>query len=172
MGKNIEIKARVPDLAPLRDSAAVLASGPGEILDQKDTFFTVPMGRLKVREFSDGSGELIAYQRVDQQGPKESIYTKASCRDAGALAEALGSVLPVRGVVEKRREVFLVGRTRVHLDQVAHLGSFVELEVVMGPGESAEEGYREAHQLLRALHIPERALVADAYIDLLERAAR
>ena len=131
----------------------------------------VSRGRLKVRAFSDGSGELISYDRADQQGPKESVYTRVACEDARALSQALGGVLSVRGIVAKEREVFLVGRTRVHLDQVENLGCFVELEVVLAPGEPADQGYLEAHNLLRLLQIPERALVAEAYIDLLEKAA-
>ena len=171
MARNIEIKAKIPDLAAIRSKAAALAAGPAQIISQTDTFFVVSKGRLKVRAFSDGSGELISYERANQQGPKESIYTRVACQDARALSEALGSVLPVRGIVAKQREVFLVGRTRVHLDQVETLGCFVELEVVLGFAESVESGHREAHDLLSALHIPERALVAEAYIDLLETAA-
>ena len=48
----------------------------------------------------------------------------------------------------------------------------VELQVVLAPGEPADRGYLEAHNLLRLLQIPERALVAEAYyVDLLEKAA-
>ena len=171
MARNIEIKAKIPDLAAIRAKAAALAAGPAQIINQTDTFFVVSRGRLKVRAFSDGSGELISYERANQRGPRESIYSRVACQDARALSEALGVVLPVRGIVAKRREVFLVGRTRVHLDRVENLGCFVELEVVLASGEPVEPGHREAHDLLRALQIPERALVADAYIDLLETAA-
>jgi predicted adenylyl cyclase CyaB len=171
MARNIEIKARVPDLDTIRAKAAMLASGPGEILEQTDTFFAVPRGRLKVREFSDGSGELISYERPNQPGPKESVYTRFSCQNARALSQTLGRVLPARGTVVKRREVFLVGRTRVHLDRVENLGFFVELEVVLGAGEAVAHGEREAHELLEALEIPLAAWVASAYIDLLEEAA-
>ncbi len=171
MARNIEIKARVPDLATFRAKAASLASGPKQIINQTDAFFVVSRGRLKVRAFSDGSGELISYERADQQGPKESVYTRVACEDARAISHALSTVLSVRGIVEKEREVFLVGRTRVHLDRVENLGCFVELEVVLAPGEPTEQGHREAHNLLRSLQIPEQALVAEAYIDLLEKAA-
>ena len=170
MARNVEIKARVPDLAPFREIAASLAPAPAQVIQQKDTFFVVSKGRLKVREFDDGAGELISYERADQPGPKESLYTKASCRDAQALVQTLERALPVRGVVEKRRELFLVGRTRVHLDRVANLGCFVELEVVLGAEDRPEQGYGEARRLLETLGIPERALVAEAYIDLLEAA--
>jgi adenylate cyclase class IV len=171
MSRNIEIKARVDDVASIRARAAALASGPAEIIDQTDTFFVVSRGRLKVRAFADGSGELIAYERADTPGPKPSTYTRVECRDASALSEALAGVLPVRGVVVKRRELFLVGRTRIHLDQVEALGSFVELEVVLAADESPENGRQEALELLASLQISETTLVAEAYIDLLERQA-
>src|SRR5712691_5106485 len=115
MARNIEIKARVAALDAVRAKALSLASGPGELLQQTDTFFSVPSGRLKVREFSDGTGELISYHRPNTLGPKPSVYTRCACQNAKALCTTLSRVLPVRGAVAKRREVFLVGQTRVHL---------------------------------------------------------
>ena len=168
MARNVELKARTPALAPVRARALALASAPGQAVEQTDTFFTGPGGRLKVREFSDGTGELIAYDRPDRPGPKQSVYTRYLCQDARALVETLARALPIRGTVVKRREVFLVGTTRIHLDQVERLGSFVELEVVLGEGETVQRGERIAHELLHALEIPEPGLVPEAYIDLLE----
>jgi len=57
-------------------------------------------------------------------------------------------------------------RTRVHLDEVAGLGTFVELEVVLDDGEPAELGAVEARRL--AFGIQEDQLVSRAYIDLLQ----
>jgi adenylate cyclase class IV len=170
MARNIEIKARVPDLDAVRASVRLLASHPGEILEQTDIFFAVPDGRLKVRRFSDGTGELIAYHRADRLGPKESVFARYPCQDARDLSDTLGRVLTVRGVVTKRREVFLVGRTRIHLDHVHNLGCFVEFEVVLDDGEPARDGERVARGLLQQLNIPDAGLVAEAYIDLLEAA--
>ncbi len=169
MARNVEIKARVPDLGAIRSRAISLATARPRIIEQTDVFFVVPSGRLKVRAFRDGTGELIAYDRADQPGPKQSSFTRVVCPDARALVDALGRVLPVRGTVAKHRELFMVGRTRIHLDAVERLGTFVELEVVLAEGESVEAGIREAHELLGALGIPAAALIAGAYIDLLER---
>ena len=167
MGRNVEIKARVADLAAIRRTAQGLSSAPSDILEQTDTFFVVPRGRLKVREFADGSGELIFYDRPNQSGPKESVYTRFPCQRAKCLAEILGEVLPVRGTIVKRREMFLVGRTRIHLDEVEGLGLFVELEVVLAEGETVKHGTEVADLLLQVLGIPETALIPIAYIDLL-----
>jgi adenylate cyclase class IV len=169
MARNVEIKARVDDLDAIRRLAIALAQRPPELIPQIDTFFVVPHGRLKVREFADGSGELIAYDRADQSGPKASSYSVVSCADAKALCAVLTRLVGVRGRVVKRRELFLVGRTRVHLDEVARLGTFVELEVVLRDEESIEDGQREARELMHRLGIAPESLVPGAYVDLLER---
>ena len=168
MNRNIEIKARTRDIAEIRQMVSAIASPP-QVLAQSDTFFIVPRGRLKLREFGDSSGELIAYERPNESGPKESSYTVARCDDVRALSEALTRSLEIKGRVVKRREVFFVGRTRVHLDQVEDLGTFVELEVVLREDEPAGAGEREARELMERLGIALDALVPDAYIDLLER---
>jgi adenylate cyclase class IV len=170
MARNIEIKARIHDLDRVRSKTASLASGPSRLIEQTDTFFAVPHGRLKVREFADGSAELISYDRPDRPGPKESVFSRVAFSDGRAAVQTLASVLPTRGTVVKRRELFLIGRTRVHLDRVEGLGVFLELEVVMSDGEPSERGDREARQLLAALEIPESDLIERAYIDLLEGA--
>jgi adenylate cyclase class IV len=169
--RNVEIKARVSDPAALRARAAALAAAArGVEGNQRDTFFLVARGRLKLRRFEDGTGELIFYERADTTGPKTSAYSIAPCPDAAALEAVLARALGVRGVVAKRRELFMVGRTRVHLDEVHGLGHFLELEVVLRDGEPAADGEREAHDLLAKLGVPAAALVAPAYIDLLEGA--
>ena len=55
MPSNVEIKARVSDMAELKKRAAALSSSDGEILNQEDTFFCVPNGRLKLRQLGVGS---------------------------------------------------------------------------------------------------------------------
>ena len=169
MARNIEIKARVLDRTAIREKALALARNSPELVEQTDTFFVVPRGRLKIREFADGSGELISYERHDEPGPKESTYTRVPCQSARDLSHALGRVLPLRGRVIKQREVFLVGRTRLHLDTVENLGSFVELEVVLQDNEHAQAAEHEARELMEKLGIQPQDLVPDAYIDILER---
>jgi predicted adenylyl cyclase CyaB len=84
------------------------------------------------------------------------------------LRDVLATAYGIIGVVRKRRTVGMVDRTRVHLDDVAGLGTFVELEVVLDDDEPPESGVVEARRLMAALGIQEDQLVSRAYIDLLQ----
>ena len=167
MPRNIEIKARVASLDELVPRVAPIATeGPIEIA-QDDSFFRCANGRLKLRDFADGRGELIFYRRADESGPKESFYLRTPTEAPAALRDTLMQACGGAGRVRKRRTLYLVGRTRVHLDEVEGLGAFVELEVVLGDGEDAGVGIAEAHALMGLLGIAPSQLVHTAYVDLL-----
>jgi adenylate cyclase class IV len=167
MARNIEIKAAVPDLTPITTALAALAPGEPTRLSQVDTFFRCANGRCKLRRFSAGAGDLIHYERPDEPGPKASSYDLVPTTEPDRLRDLLAAAYGVIGVVRKHRTVRLLGRTRVHLDEVEGLGTFVELEVVLDDAEPAERGVAEAHRLMAALGIGREQLVAGAYIDLL-----
>jgi predicted adenylyl cyclase CyaB len=169
MPRNVEIKARLRDLAATRRLVEAIADGPGQPVEQSDTFFRVEGARLKLRERSGDDAELIYYRRADAQGPKASEFETAPVGDAAALSGLLTAALGVAGRVVKHRLVYHVGRTRIHLDEVQDLGSFLELEVELADGEPADAGVREARRLMGALQIEEDALIAEAYVDLLAR---
>jgi predicted adenylyl cyclase CyaB len=167
MGRNVEIKARMTDSARVYERAGAIADGPPEIILQEDTFFTCPLGRLKLRRFSDRRGELIFYRRDDAAGPRESVFSKAPTSDPDRLLEVMTAAFGVLGVVRKRRTLFLADQTRIHLDEVEGLGSFLELEVVLSEHQSVSDGERIAHSMMTELGVAESDLVPVAYIDLL-----
>jgi len=168
MPRNIEVKARVANLDDLQHRLEAISDTPLEIIPQEDTFFLVPDGRLKLRVIAPDYGQLIFYQRPDATGPKESDYHIATTSDPQALKDVLTRSLPVRGVVNKERWLYLVGATRIHLDQVEGLGSFMELEVVLEADQDAAEGKTIAFDLLDQLGILRKDLIEGAYIDMLE----
>jgi len=167
MAMNIEIKARVRDSDQLRGRAAALSGSAGEVLQQEDIFFNVPVGRLKLRTQSPEAGQLIFYQRNDIAGPKSSHYHIFSTTNPAGLQAVLAQSLGVRGVVRKQRWLFLVGQTRIHLDEVVGLGNFMELEVVLRDGQPAGEGIAIAQDLMKQLGIRADDLITGAYIDLI-----
>ncbi|WOX48622.1 class IV adenylate cyclase [Aeromonas sp. XH] len=169
MPRNIEIKAsieRIDDLLP--KALAIADQGPVEI-EQDDSFFHCDAGRLKLRTFSPSTGELIFYRRADQQGPKESFYQLTPTHEPDRLRETLSLAWGQIGRVQKKRTLLLVGRTRIHLDQVQGLGHFLELEVVLEEDEPLEAGMQEANDIMAQLEVEPSQLIEGAYLDLLLR---
>ena len=167
MARNVEIKARVRDRdALVRRARALATEGPVEI-SQDDTFFRCANGRLKLRAFSEDRGELIFYRRADVSGPKKSFYVRSPTSSPSTLREALALAHGIAGRVRKQRTLFLCGRTRIHIDRVEGLGDFMELEVVLAEGESADAGMSEAHELMARLRVDATELVEGAYVDML-----
>ncbi len=168
MGRNVEIKAKVNDMDRQRSLLEALTVTQPQLIFQEDTFFNCSAGRLKLRTFSNGAGELIQYRREDRFEPAESEYVLSHTNDPDTLKEALSNALGVRAVVRKNRSVYVVERTRIHLDDVEGLGYFIELEVELRPQESEEIGIEVARELMEKLEIRGEDLVKSAYVDLLE----
>ncbi len=167
MARNIEIKARIASVDALVETVAAMADeGPSEI-SQDDVFFRCSSGRLKLRAYSRRQGELIFYRRNDERGPKESQYVRIPTSEPETLRKILTLAYGKAGQVRKRRMLFMVGRTRIHLDAVESLGDFLELEVVLAEGEPAEVGIREAEELMKRLGVKPSHLIDRAYVDLL-----
>jgi predicted adenylyl cyclase CyaB len=169
MSRNIEIKARIENADAWSAKLAALADAGHTDIAQDDTFFRCDTARLKLRAFSDGTGELIYYRRADEYGPKESFYLRSPTPSPDSLRECLTLAYGQVGRVRKHRKLFLLGRTRVHLDEVEGLGHFLELEVVLADGESSEAGVREARGFMESLDIKPHQLIDAAYVDLLTR---
>jgi predicted adenylyl cyclase CyaB len=172
MPRNVEIKARVLQPSRLLDAVIDVADRGPTVFGQDDTFFACPNGRLKLRTFSASEGQLIFYRRDDLEGPKISEYVMASTSEPDALRGTLTLAYGIVGRVRKTRTLFLVGPTRVHLDDVEGLGHFMELEVVLTPEQTLEEGQAIAEDLMKKLGIDEKHLVRRAYVDLLADVAQ
>jgi predicted adenylyl cyclase CyaB len=165
--RNVEIKARISSIEALVPRVAALADqGPVEI-EQDDTFFVCERGRIKLRALSATEGQLIFYRRANQAGPKESRFVISPTASPDSLRDALTLAYGSAGRVRKHRTLYLVGRTRVHLDRVESLGHFLELEVVLAEGESPDAGVKEARALMTALGLADDQLIDGAYVDLL-----
>jgi len=84
-----------------------------------------------------------------------------------SLRALLTAAFGIGTIVVKTRLLYLAGETRIHLDSVVGLGSFVELEVVLAPDQTPEDGHRVVRELMSALEIDQGDLIDCAYADLL-----
>lgn len=165
MARNIEIKARLTQRSELEDRIVPIADSGPIVLKQIDQFYRVPEGRLKLRQINGEHAELIFYRRSDSAGPKTSDYSRVPIVHPEQLAQLLTLALEPLGIVTKTRTLYLVGQTRIHLDEVQDLGSYLELEVVLEPSQTEAEGESIAHQLMQKLGIQSEDLVEGAYLD-------
>jgi len=167
MPSNIEIKCLLKDVAAAHTVLSPIADSGPQTLHQEDFFFPCEGARLKLRVLQPDYGELIRYERTNAPEVRRSSYTIAGTQDPHALRDILTATLGTAGVVKKKRILYLVGQTRVHIDDVDGLGNFLEIEVVLRPDQSEDDGRRIASGLLAKLGIPRSDWIADAYIDLL-----
>ncbi len=164
--QNIEIKARLEDRANVESRLKALGARCLWTLRQRDTFFAVPRGWLKIREATGRPPEAISYERAaDCGGPRASHYDVIILQDAEAWKRLLSRVLPVDKIVEKERTLWIYEHTRVHLDRVDRLGDFLELETVV-EGISVEEARRESQRVMDTLGVNAADLIALPYKDL------
>ncbi len=164
--KNLEFKANCDSLNVLRGRLVELQAEHRRTMKQLDTYFNVPQGRLKLREINTHEAELIYYERSDLAESRYSNYQICDIPEPLAFKQIATMAMGVKGVVEKRRELWMFGDTRIHLDEVNDLGQFVELETVIHNQTEAEA--QAEHQLVKeALGIQEEDLVSVSYSDLI-----
>ena len=162
--KNIEFKARCADLQAVRNSLKELGVPLARRVRQVDTYFKVPSGRLKLREIDSGEAQLVQYDRPDESAARACEYTVVPVKDAAGLKQALSLALGVRVVVDKVRELYLWDHTRVHLDTVEDLGTFLELETVV-TDQTLEDARSECQRIKEALMIRAEDILPGSYAD-------
>jgi homotetrameric cytidine deaminase len=163
--RNVELKALDPD--PVRSLATVRELGAEDrgVLRQRDTYFRARAGRLKLREEEPGGATLIQYDRPDAAEARESRYRLTRVEDPDDLRASLDAALGTLVVVEKERRLLLWEGVRIHLDTVAGLGSFVELEGVAPAGSDLGPEREKVARLQRELGIEE--ILTESYSDRL-----
>jgi predicted adenylyl cyclase CyaB len=173
--KNLEIKVACNKATFTAVSARAVALGETSLLKQRDTYFNVPSGRLKLREIDNAGerrAELIGYSRPDAESARYSVYHRADIAvdEVDDLTKALGGTIGMRVVVAKTREVVLYRRTRIHLDQVENLGYYIELETVMADGDAESDAESELAEVMSLIGIEGLPAIGGSYSDLLEAA--
>jgi predicted adenylyl cyclase CyaB len=162
--KNLEFKARISSVVEAELCAANLGASRSALLFQRDTYFRVQEGRLKLRELGEGVAELISYQRGNTRGARWSTYQRYPVHDADTLRGMLGRTLGVLLEIRKVRRLYVLDNARIHIDEVEGLGAFVEFEIV---GEETTDTGRFMQTLRRGFGFAENDGIAGSYADLM-----
>lgn len=167
----IEAKMKVDDHKAVRARLHQLGATPKAAVLETNTFFDTPDRSL----YSQNKGLRVRYMRglhetfektvITFKGPQmigplksrpEHEITVTNPIEAVSFLEAMGYLRTL--TFQKRRESWRLGECTVELDELPHLGFFVEIE---GPDEHMVMEAREA------LGLSEHLLIKTAYTNLL-----
>src|SRR5215207_1068278 len=165
--RNVELKAHDADPGRTLERALAVGAEDRGLLRQRDTYFAVAHGRLKLREEQPGGATLIAYERPDAASERVSSYRLVPVSEPEPLREALAAADGVLAVVDKRRRLLMWEGVRIHLDGVSGLGTFLELEAVAEPGSDLSREHAQVAQLRDLLDIRDEDLREGSYTDAL-----
>ena len=164
MPTNIEIKVKVNDLDAIEKIAQSINAKFIGLINQVDTFFDIPTGKLKLREFSDRPAELIFYDRKGTDKWR-SDYIIADISDTKNLKKILSILFDTKVIVSKTRKLYMYETCRIHLDTVENLGTFLELEsVIIDDEQKANELFEK---LYREFKIHKEDTIRFSYSELL-----
>ena len=165
--RNVELKAKYEDLEQARTLATALGARFLGVLHQRDTYFAVPKGRLKLRETEKEEAVLIWYDRPNRTDSRLSRYHLVPVQEPDWLKQTLKAALGLRTIVEKKRELYQYRNVRIHLDQVQGLGNFLEFEAVLEPQHRESHGHSLLADLRQLFEISEDDLLAQSYSELM-----
>jgi adenylate cyclase, class 2 len=166
---NYEFKAYCNDIEAAERK--ILGSNPLFIgIDhQVDTYFNVPLGRLKLRE-GNIENALIHYHRTDSAGAKQSDVTLYRHQPDVSLKEALTRALGIKVTVRKKRRIYFIDNVKFHFDEVNGLGTFLEVEAIDRDGNiGIEKLKQQCRQYAELLGVREEDYIAESYSDLLAK---
>lgn len=163
--RNIELKARLRDRDKAVDACRALGAVFQGDIRQRDTYFRVPEGRLKLRESDPGDDYLVFYRRPDVADAKGCDYVigVVDRNVEPVLRAALGAI----AVVDKVRSLYLWENVRIHLDAVSELGAFIEFEAVLGAAYDDADGFAKLARLREAFGIEAQDVLDTSYLELL-----
>lgn len=169
--RNLEAKFKLADLNQARERALAIGYTPSQVLRQRDTFFRVAKGKLKLRE-EDIRAMLIHYGRKETDALQLSDYQIVPIPDAEKTRAMLTAALGVIAEVRKERTLLMRANVRLHLDRVEGLGEFGEIEAVIADGDNPEASRAAVDETLLALQIGRDDLIDISYFEIAAQAAQ
>ncbi|MDR2854659.1 MAG: class IV adenylate cyclase [Methanomicrobiales archaeon] len=170
----IEIKVKVPNLAPVRSKLDQIGASHSEHLTEQDMYYNAPhrdFGEtdeaLRLRTTSNGvtltykgKREIICGSKVR----KEYNLSVEAKETAHEIFTHLGFI-PV-AEVNKERDYYVFEDFSIALDDVSGLGTFVEIELVCEEEKDAKEAVNRIASLAEKIGVTGES-ISDSYLELI-----
>jgi len=157
----VEIKAKCNDLNSVKRQLIKLKTGPAGTKRQLDQYYNLPHKDLRgtktyVRLRKIGSKGIFAlHENLNIGTTKETEVEVDNVKEFEKILEGLG--LTKLGLIDKKREKFILGEFEVCLDKVKGIGSFVEIET-QGNTKNWKQKRMKCIELLKKLGLNENSL--------------
>jgi len=169
MSLNLEIKIKIRSHNDYIEKLKSIGAEYCGILNQKDIYFKVPSGILKLR-IENEKYTLIRYNR-DEKGKRWSNYEllKLEVMHPGGEnpEKYLSGIFKTETIVKKKRIFYLYNNTRIHLDVVKGLGVFLELETLLVSGK--KDAVQRFQEMLSILKINPDNQIRASYKNLIQK---
>jgi len=166
---NVELKAYCVDPDETLRRLAELGARHQGVDTQTDVYYRVPKGRLKLRR-GEWENNLIHYNRSDEPAPKESHVSLVPLGNDRTVDNLIDAALNRDVVVAKSRHIVWLGNVKFHVDNVAELGSFVEIEAIDYGEQDSDTLLAQCHEYMQLLGIRVEDLDSRSYSDMLRPA--
>ncbi len=167
--RSVEIKHELRDpelaIAALRGLRAINVGTTFQV----DSCYRLSSGRLIQRVIEGEPTEWIAYHRDDSPQARVcrfTVYSEDEAHNRFGTRE-----IPVWTQVRKRRELWITGSVRVHVDMVDRLGWFIELEALVSPKQNAGKCRQLVEAVRNQMRIALGEAISVSYSDLSTEAA-
>jgi predicted adenylyl cyclase CyaB len=140
MPLNLEIKIQMDSHESALNVLRNLHADFVKDINQKDVYYNMPHSLLKLRIEDEGEC-LIKYNRDEVNPDRFSDYEVIYMKSVGT-EKFFNSIFNEEAVVLKKRSLYMYDNTRIHLDTVQGLGTFMEFETLVINGmEDAKERF-------------------------------
>ncbi len=163
MPQNLEIKIKLNSHDEIISKLKNLNAEFITTLNQKDVYYNLENSLLKLR-IQNHNTELISYNRAENGSTRWSNYEVLEIKGENA-ENFLEKIFKVEAVVEKKRDLWMFKDTRIHLDEVKGLGTFLELETLVLNGQ--EDAEKRFNFLVKELNLDFENQIRTSYRNLI-----
>lgn len=166
--KNLELKVKCVDhMAALRAVKLLKARDMGT-LNQRDVYFNISPGRLKLRSINDLVHQLIYYKRANRAAAKFSNYYISEIVHPKRVEHILKEIYGIKVIVSKRRKLYLWQNVRIHIDSVKELGKYLEFEIVCRTAIQQKRSAEIMKYLKKIFNIKNSEILSSSYSDMMK----
>jgi adenylate cyclase class IV len=165
--KNLEIKIRVDSFDKIKEKFIDYYS---DLLKQKDTYYVVNDGRLKLRQEGVNVGYFIRYYRDNLASEKISKYYTYNIPNVEEFNLIFNNAMKTEVIIEKERMLYLYKNVRIHLDKIIGVPEskslYVEIEVVIKNEEEDNKSNELMEELLIMMELKNSEVIALGYREI------